>query len=268
MRQALAPVISIAKEAGQAIFSVYAQMQDETLRSAMVSHKADHSPVTAADLAAHHVIVAQLKDLTPDIPVVSEEDAESLIHRQPQGQFWLVDPLDGTKEFLARNGEFTVNIALIADGIPVLGVVYAPVFDLMFWGAQGEGAWCAQSGNVRPIEVARSVKPGQPVRVVASRSHMSPETAALIDGLGPHELVQAGSSLKFCRIADGSADIYPRLGPTCEWDTAAAQAVVEAAGGVVVTLDGAPLRYGKAELLNPYFVASAMPWPRPLPGAA
>lgn len=239
-------LLPIARAAGAAIMEVY-QRADVGER-----HKADHSPVTDADLAAHALLAARLAPLLPDCPVVSEEDAESQQHRTARGRFWLLDPLDGTKEFLARNGEFTVNIALIEDGRPVLGVVYAPAIDTLYWGGKEQGAW-RQIG--RQIDVIR-VQAGASCRVVASKSHLNEETRAFIERLGAHELVQAGSSLKLCRVAEGSADIYPRLAPTCEWDTAAAQAVVEGAGGMVLDLAGQPLTYGKPDVLNPSFVVT------------
>lgn len=239
-------LLSAARQASQAIMDIYASGQHG------VQLKADHSPVTAADLAAHGVLVAALTGLLPDCPVVSEEDSDSQHYRQGSRRFWLIDPLDGTKEFLARNGEFTVNIALIEQGHSILGVVHAPAIDGLYWGGPGFGAWRAQSG----AEQAIHVQAGHCCRVVASKSHLNAETQAFIDRLGAVELVQAGSSLKFCRIAEGAADIYPRLAPTYEWDTAAAQAVLEGAGGCVVTADGQPLRYGKPNVLNPGFIAA------------
>lgn len=250
-------VLHLAQAAGQAIMAVYNARPELATE---VQHKADGSPVTQADLAAHRVIARGLAALTPDIPVVSEEDSASQAHRQLHGRFWLVDPLDGTKEFLARNGEFTVNIALIQEGRPVLGVVVAPALALAYSGAAGLGAFRDAGQGPVPIRVATpAATTGQRLRVLASKSHLNAETQAFLRQLGPHELLQAGSSLKFCRIAEGSADVYPRLGPTCEWDTAAAQAVLEAAGGCVLELDGQPLRYGKPEVLNPHFVAAAAP---------
>ena len=166
---------------------------------------------------------------------------------------WVVDPIDGTKEFTQRSGEFTVNIALIENGEPVLGVVTAPALEEAFWGAKGEGASKRDAhGETRSI---RTAEPGKVKRVVASKNHLNEGTREFIEKLGEHELVQAGSSLKFCRIAEGGADVYPRLGPTCEWDTAAAHAVLVAAGGKVETLEGKPLHYGKEDVLNPWFVA-------------
>ena len=177
-----------------------------------------------------------------------------MVHRQSHGRFWLIDPLDGTKEFISRNGEFTVNIALIEAGRTVLGVVYAPAMDALYWGGAGLGAFRCIGGQTVAIKVAAST-PGAALRVVASKSHLNEATRSFIDRFGEVSLVQAGSSLKFCRVAEGEADIYPRLGPTCEWDTAAAQAVLEGAGGVVVDLEGAPLLYGKPDVLNPSFIA-------------
>lgn len=241
----LPALLSAAQQAGQAIMDIYASGQHG------VQLKEDHSPVTAADLAAHKVLVAALAGLLPDCPVVSEEDTNSQRYRQRSGRFWLIDPLDGTKEFLARNGEFTVNIALISEGRSVLGVVLAPASDRLYWGGPSLGAWREQAGAAQAIQV----QPGTGCRVVASKSHLNAETQAFIDRLGAVELVQAGSSLKLCRVAEGAADIYPRLAPTCEWDTAAAQAVLEGAGGVVLDEQGTPLRYGKPDVLNPGFIA-------------
>lgn len=251
----LPQVVKIAKEAGLAIMAIYEHMTGE---AAQVSYKADGSPLTQADLAAHRVIAHGLAQLTPDIPVVSEEDSTSEIHRKPTGHFWLVDPLDGTKEFLAHNGEFTVNIALIEDGLAVLGVVLAPALGQNYWGCPGHSAFRETAGKVDVIHVTTAVeRAGRPLGVLASKSHMNHETHAFLEQLGSHALLQTGSSLKFCRIAEGNADLYPRLGPTCEWDTAAGQAVLEAAGGDVCLTDGTPLRYGKSEARNPNFVAAA-----------
>lgn len=253
--------LEIAREAGVAIMNVYAEMRNRGVdaKEVLVAQKTDDSPLTWADLFAHQVISQRLALLTPNIPVVSEEDEQSLRYRLPRGDFWLIDPLDGTKEFLAQNGEFTVNIALVRDGKTVFGIVVAPALGQAYWGGCGLGAFCEMEGRVESIRVAKTVSAGQPVRVVASKSHMNDETVGFISQLGEYELIQAGSSLKFCRVAEGTADIYPRLGPTCEWDTAAAQAIVEAAGGYVATLDGVPLCYAKPDVLNPHFVASSVP---------
>lgn len=242
-------LLPIVKSAGNSILQIYAAGTAES------QSKVDGSPVTKADLAAHRVLVSQLVPLLPNCPVVSEEDGDSLGSRKPCGQFWLIDPLDGTKEFIARNGEFTVNVALIEEGRSVLGVVFAPALGPLYWGGQGIGSFRCLDERTVPLKVAISVVGGCH-RVAASKSHLNDATQAFISRLGQVSLVQAGSSLKFCRVAEGAADIYPRLGPTCEWDTAAGQAVLEGAGGFVVDLLGHPLRYGKAQVLNPEFVAT------------
>jgi 3'(2'), 5'-bisphosphate nucleotidase len=244
----LPDVLKIADAASEMVLDIY--RTDFT-----VDFKADESPITAADLASHKVIVEGLRSLTPDIPVLSEEGADIPWEERSQWRrFWLIDPIDGTREFTRRTDEFTVNIALVEDGEPVLGAVTAPALNEAYWGSKGEGAYKRDSaGEIQRITVA---EPKGPVRVVASKSHLNDDTRAFIENFESHELVQAGSSLKFCRIAEGSADIYPRLGPTCEWDTGAAHAVLTAAGGKVETLDGARLKYGKKDVLNPFFVAS------------
>jgi len=253
---ALSPKIcELAKEAGSAILRLY-EVSDYA--NVLLANKSDDSPLTLADLASHHLIVNGLALLTPEIPVVSEEDSVSLSFRKPLGCFWLIDPLDGTKEFLARNGEFTVNIALIVDGKPVWGVVYAPAMNQMFWGGSGFGSFKRVKGDTMSITVSAPVSVGQSFRVVASKSHLNVETSLFIDKLGAVDLIQAGSSLKFCRIAEGNADVYPRLAPTCEWDTAAAHAVLEGAGGQVYGIDGVRLKYGKPDVLNPSFIAASV----------
>jgi 3'(2'), 5'-bisphosphate nucleotidase len=244
----LPQVAEIARAAGAEIMQVYSSGDFGA------TSKADSSPLTAADLRAHHLIVASLEALTPDIPVLSEESATIPFSERSQwARYWLVDPLDGTKEFLSRNGEFTVNIALIDAHVPVLGVVYAPARDVLYEGSP-TGASRVQNGKMR--ERISVLKPAaSPVRVVGSRSHRGDSLERVLQRLGSHTLVPIGSSLKLCMVAEGSADFYPRLGPTSEWDTAAAHAVVLAAGGDVVNVDGQPLRYNtKAELLNPYFL--------------
>jgi 3'(2'), 5'-bisphosphate nucleotidase len=244
-------VLSIAEAAGDAILEIYGSGTWD------VTAKGDGSPVTAADLAAHRCIEQGLSRLTPHIALVSEE-AEGGPATERSGRWWLVDPLDGTREFLARNGEFTVNIALVEDGQPVFGVVHAPALGLTWWGGAGQGAFRRAAGeDARRIRV--QTEPRRPVRVVASKSHLDADTRAFIARLGEVELVQAGSSLKFCRLAEGAADVYPRMGPTCEWDTAAAHAVLEGAGGAVLDLQRQVLKYGKADPLNPSFIAVAAP---------
>jgi 3'(2'), 5'-bisphosphate nucleotidase len=251
----LQPVSVIAREAGAAILEVY-RRDDHG-----VQRKADESPLTAADLAAHHLIHSALRALTPELPVLSEESAAvpwSL--RQTWSRYWLVDPLDGTKEFINRNGEFTVNIALVDNGVPVLGIVYVPTLDLLYSGAQGLGALKEERGQRMRITTAQLVPGQKQLRVVASRRHGGDELEAWLARLRVRfpklELVSMGSSLKICLVAEGRADIYPRLAPTSEWDTAAAQAVLEAAGGILTDTAFQPYRYNrKEELLNPHFLA-------------
>jgi len=244
----LPDVIKVADEASEKVLHIYQS-------DFKVDFKSDHSPITAADTASHEIIVRGLRNISRDIPILSEEGKDiPWEERKLWRRFWLVDPIDGTKDFTQRTGEFTVNIAMIEDGEPVMGVVIAPALKEAFWGVVGEGAHLRdRTGKVRRIRVA---EPKAVKRVVASKNHLNEDTKAFIDKLGDHELVQAGSSLKFCRIAEGHADIYPRLGPTCEWDTGAAQAVLMAAGGKVQTLEGKPLKYGKEDVLNPSFIAS------------
>ena len=207
-----------------------------------VQRKSDDSPLTHADLESQRVILEGLAGLTPAIPVLSEESAEvPWAERSGWQDLWVVDPLDGTREFVKRNGEFTINIALVSQHEPVLGIVAAPVHDLVYWGVKGIGAFRRRGAQApSAIQVAPI---GQPLRVVGSRSHASAETAAFLQRVGPHVLTGIGSSLKFCLVAEGSADLYPRFGPTSEWDTAAGQAVLESAGGGVTRLDGHRLRY-------------------------
>ena len=247
LKELIEPIVALATEAGQAILEVYATDFD-------VQEKSDESPLTQADLASHNCIVAGLKQLTPDIPIISEEDGLPTFEERRQWQrYWLIDPLDGTKEFVNRNGEFTVNIALIDSHRPVFGVVYVPVQDKTYLGCEGHGAELRESGSVTPIRVAEASS--TPVRIVGSRSHRGSSLDAFLERLGETDMLPMGSSLKFCVIAEGRADIYPRLGPTSEWDTAAAQAVVEQAGGKVLELDGKPLSYNaKEDILNPWFV--------------
>jgi len=239
---------SLAITAGKAILEVYATDFD-------VQRKDDESPLTQADMGSHHIIDSGLRELTPQIPIISEESGlPDFAERSGWRCYWLVDPLDGTREFVNRNGEFTVNIALIESHRPILGVVHVPVTGTTYSGVQGLGSTVLDAGGRRqPIRAARNS--GAAVRVVGSRSHRGASLDAFLGKLGQVEMHPMGSSLKFCRIAEGAADIYPRLGPTSEWDTAAAQAVVEQAGGKVLRLDGAPLGYNqKADILNPHFL--------------
>ncbi len=242
---------AVARQAGALIMQVYGTAFD-------VEHKADASPVTEADEVAEACITAALIGIDPAIPVVAEEAAARGVAPAASRRFWLVDPLDGTREFVARNGEFTVNIALIEDGVPVLGVVYAPVVDDLYLGAAGQGA-CLVSRGRRSAIACRAV---QPMSVVLACSRSHGDEAALqrwLQQAQPQLTVSArqavGSSLKFGLLAAGVADVYPRFGPTMEWDTAAGHAVLRSAGGEVVGLDGLPLRYGKPGYRNPHFLA-------------
>ena len=239
-------LIALARQAGAAILEVYQTDFD-------VKTKPDQSPLTQADLAAHRVIAAGLAQLTPEIPFLSEESTPpGFAERQSWSRYWLVDPLDGTREFVNRNGEFTVNIALIDSHTPVFGVVHVPVRQQTYLGCEGYGAERRDGNGVESIRVSATSQ--SPVRVVGSRSHRGTSLDAYLENLGESAMIPMGSSLKFCVIAEGDADLYPRLGLTSEWDTAAAQAVVEQAGGSVVTLDGKPMKYNmKSDILNPYF---------------
>ena len=243
----LAELTSIAREAGQAIMAIYAG-------APAAREKADRTPVTDADEAAEASIVAALERLTPAIPIVAEERmARGVRPAIDAGPFWLVDPLDGTREFLNRNGEFTVNIALIERGRPVAGIVYVPAKGSLYGGDE-RGAFREDDGGARRSIRVR-VPPAAGVTVMASRSHNNAETQAFVQTLRVAVYAEAGSSLKFCVIAEGAADVYPRLGRTMEWDTAAGHAVLAAAGGSVTTVAGAPLTYGKPDFVNPNFVA-------------
>ena len=242
------PVVALARSAGDAIMEVYATEFD-------VQAKDDDSPLTQADMASHRVIDKGLRELTPDIPIISEESGLPPFEERSQWPtYWLIDPLDGTREFVNRNGEFTVNIALIEGKRPVLGVVHVPVSGRTYTGCEGVGAAVREAaGASRSIVVAS--ESASPLRVVGSRSHRGASLDAYLERLGDVEMLPMGSSLKFCVVAEGNADIYPRLGPTSEWDTAAAQAVVEQAGGAVLELDGRPLAYNaKEDILNPHFL--------------
>ncbi|GAB7023761.1 3'(2'),5'-bisphosphate nucleotidase CysQ [Salidesulfovibrio brasiliensis] len=244
-------MIAIARDAGKAIMEIYQ-------RDFEVMTKDDKSPLTEADLASHHTIIDRLKAGHPDIPVLSEESkAIPYEERMAWTRYFLIDPLDGTKEFVKRNGEFTVNIALIENGRPVAGAVYAPVPDVSWYAAEGFGAWKATADD-EPVAIAAArLESLENLRVVGSRSHPSPAMQAVLDELPDHELLPMGSSIKLCAVADGSADFYPRLGPTCEWDTGAAQCVVEQAGGCVITLQGDSVSYNKEDILNPFFLVIA-----------
>ncbi len=249
-------VIQIAASAGAAIMEVY---HSEDLG---VIAKEDNSPLTRADLAANEIIVEGLSELAGGAPIMTEEArADPYETRKQWGEYWCIDPLDGTKEFVQRRDEFTVNIALMENGRPMLGLVHAPVTKDTYWAIKGEGAFKeTKDGGREKIKVAdyNDVK----LKVIATRSHGSRELEEFIEKLGPCERLSFGSSLKFCMVAEGGAHIYPRFGPTMEWDTAAAQIVVEEAGGYVTDFEGRPLRYNKEDLHNPFFmVTGAPPYP-------
>jgi 3'(2'), 5'-bisphosphate nucleotidase len=253
--QLLDQVVALSVEAGNAIMDIY------NGPAFQVTHKDDKSPLTAADIASHNTIVKGLQQLTPEWPVLSEESESTPYEtRREWPVFWLVDPLDGTKEFLKRNGEFTVNIALIEGQTPIVGVVYAPASGKMYFAARGVGAFKRENGETLPIRVQRGIEGA--VRVIISRSHSGDETELYTKQYGKCEFVPMGSSLKFCLVAEGVADVYPRSGPTMEWDTAAAHCIVEEAGGSVTAADGSRMVYNKPSLLNPGFlVVGTLPEP-------
>ncbi len=249
--------IALARDAAAAILGIY----DSAFA---VEHKADASPLTAADLAAHRILVDGLERLTPDIPVLSEEAAEDATWHVRRGwhRLWLVDPLDGTREFVKRNGEFSVNLALIEDGVPIFGIVQAPVTGALWHATRGGVAFRRDGDKEVPLQVRRPAL--APLRVAASRSHRDTRTEAFIAKMGQVEPIGLGSSLKFCKLAEGGMDVYPRFGPTSEWDTAAGQCVLEGAGGVVIDPKGRSLRYNQRDtLLNGDFLAlgdAELPW--------
>ena len=243
-------IVTLAKKAGDAIMRIYLAPQ------ILVQDKADQSPLTLADMAANLMINEGLSQLTPEWPIISEESAyPDYAIRQHWERFWLVDPLDGTKEFIHKNGEFTVNIALIEHGIPVLGVVYAPVIDQCYFAGKGLGAFSSHDGITKKIHTRECA--AKPI-IVVSRSHIDNQTKELLDALNDPKIIPMGSSLKIGLVAEGIADLYPRLGPTMEWDTAAADAVLRESGGALYTTQGRSLEYNKLKLNNPNFLASSM----------
>jgi 3'(2'), 5'-bisphosphate nucleotidase len=245
-------VCEVSREAGRATLQFYGS-------PLAVERKGDDSPLTAADRAAHTLILEALRRLTPGIPVLSEESSElEVAERRKWDTFWLVDPLDGTKEFIKGTGEFTVNIALVSGSEPVLGVVHVPVTGVTYWGRKGVGAFMAQAGQA-PVAIRTRPANLERLVIVASKDHAGPQVEALLERLTTASTANLGSSLKFCLVAEGRADFYPRLQPTCEWDTGAAQCVLEAAGGAVTDTEGRPLAYNKEQLLNPSFLAFGDP---------
>ena len=251
LKRLLDALILLIRDAGRVVMEVYDSDFD-------VEEKQDESPVTAADRLAEAVILDGLRQLTPGIPIVAEEAVSGGVVPDVSEHFWLVDPVDGTKEFISRNGEFTVNIALISHGRPVLGLVLAPALSRLFHGGEGLGAWVENAQGTRAIRV-RAV-PDAGLTVVGSRRHGDQSAEeALFAGRQVAERKSVGSSLKLCLVAEGGADVYPRFGRTMEWDIAAGDAVLRAAGGTVVTLDGKVLGYGKPGFDNPHFVAWGQP---------
>jgi len=247
-------VIDIAKEAGDRILDIYNEGKD----AANIKYKDDNSPLTSADLASNNVIVSALKKITPNIKILSEEGRkESYNERSSWNRLWIIDPLDGTKEFIKRNGEFTVNIGLIENSKPVLGVVYAPVIDTLWFG-DGNGSF-KKVGSLpeNRIHVSAGITK-RPVRVVVSRSHLNDKVTDFISQFNDYKLLRVGSSIKMCLVADGSADIYPRLGPTMEWDSAASHAIINNAGGSMINIDNRQdLIYNKRDLHNPWFIVNS-----------
>ncbi len=245
-------LINIAYDAGKAILEIY-ESDDLGIES-----KADESPLTKADKAANDIICAGLAKITPGIPIISEENKEvSYEQRKDYDYFWMVDPLDGTKEFIKRNGEFTVNIALIHNQKSIAGVVYAPVLDNMYYAIEGEGAYIIEDNEQVPLVSNVYHKHDSKLKVVCSRSHLNEATQAFVDDYSEPELIAKGSSLKFLILAEGGAELYPRLAPTMEWDTAAAHVILTESGGSITQPNGSPLLYNKENLLNPHFIATA-----------
>ena len=245
-------LLVIAHDAGQVILDIY-QSDDLGIES-----KSDESPLTRADKAANDIICKGLTRITPDIPIISEENKEiPYAERRKFEYLWMVDPLDGTKEFIKKNDEFTVNIALIHNQKSIAGVVYAPVLDLMYYAIRGEGSYIIQDNEQVEISANKYKKSDSNLRVVCSRSHLNEETKALVNKYNEAKLISKGSSLKFLIIAEGDAELYPRLAPTMEWDTAAAHIILTEAGGKMYQPDGSDILYNKNNLLNPHFIATA-----------
>jgi len=248
--QLINEIIAISKEAGKIIMKIYSSNFDYQI-------KKDLSPLTKADQMSHEFICKKLQLITPDIPILSEEDSDiSFETRLVWDKYWLIDPLDGTKEFIKRNGEFTVNIALIANNIPILGVIHVPVSNETYWGLKNKGSFY-EEGEKKPEKINVSNETNTPIRITASRSHPSKQLNDFLEKIGDYKIIEKGSSLKFCLIASGKADFYPRLGPTCEWDIAAGHAIAEYAGAKVTKTDGSKILYNiKESYLNDNFFVS------------
>ena len=250
LKELVNPVCKIAKQAGAEIMKIYAEGFE-------IQEKKDHSPLTTADLASHNLIIEKLEKLTPEIPILSEESASiSFTERSSWKNYWLIDPLDGTREFIKRHDEFTVNIALITEHCSSLGVVYIPVQDICYSAASNQGAFKQKQNSAAEKISSRSSLPDKNPTICGSRSHAGKSLQALQDKIGEFDLISMGSSIKMCLVAEGVADIYPRFGPTSEWDTAAAHCVVNEAGGEIVNMNLQTLSYNtKDSLLNPSFLA-------------
>lgn len=247
----LESIISASRDAGDAIMKIYDQVDRG------IETKGDDSPLTKADLAANKILCDILEDIAPEIPIISEENKNlTYMDRAGWEYCWIVDPLDGTKEFIKKNGEFTTNVALVHRGEPVLGVIFAPALDEMYWASEGNGAFMELDGEVTEMVAADYLSTDKHLKLVCSRSHLNDDTQAVVDQYDEPELVASGSSLKFMMIAKGEAHVYPRMAPTMEWDTCAAQAILQEAGGHVIEAEtGEPMHYNKENLLNPYFIA-------------
>jgi 3'(2'), 5'-bisphosphate nucleotidase len=242
-------LIAIAKEAGEAILEVYNSDFDYQM-------KEDSSPLTKADTISHNIISKKLKELTPEIPILSEEDSDIPFEiRSKWIKYWLIDPLDGTKEFIKKNGEFTVNIALIENCRPILGVIFMPVSSETFWGSKGNGSFYIKNNKIVQMNVTKD-KNNDFLKIATSRSHPSNDLDNFLKRFSRYEIIKAGSSIKFCLVALGKADIYPRLSPTCEWDIAAGHAIAENAGATLINIDGSEVLYNRKEsyLNNSFFV--------------
>ena len=252
-RKLIEKLIEIGIAAGKEILDVY-----DNYSKVDIEIKDDKSPLTLADKRSNELICSSLRQLSPEYPIVSEENKQINYEiRKRYNSFWLVDPLDGTKEFIKRNGEFTVNIALVQGGKSIMGMVYSPCFDEMYWAIEGKGAFQRKGNEDVPLKVKTFRMDERGLGVVCSRSHLNPQTEQFVNQLSDPQLVSRGSSFKFLMLAKGEAHLYPRIAPTMEWDTAAAQIILEEAGGVVYEFDThKPLRYNKENLVNPYFVAT------------
>jgi len=246
-------LIDICSQAGKKILEIYQKSDKKYME---IEYKSDNSPLTLADRKSHEIICSSLKKNYPDIPILSEEGSEIAYHeRKKWNRFWLIDPIDGTKEFIKKNGEFTINIALIEQNTPILGIVYAPVLKKYWYGSK-EGSFSLQYGALKKIQVNNDLN--DTIKVVASRSHSNALLQDFLNSIDNYELISMGSSLKICLIADGNADIYPRLAPTMEWDTAAAHAVLKFANGNLIDLNTkSEMKYNRKNLKNSHFIANS-----------